>query len=139
MKGIFLTPDTGPFFPSNTDIQTKINVGRHRHSELLARHSTLQSARHSTLSIPSRHRTSQKILSRHLTLRLPFIGPYLKGLRLRCHLMKCVKKRNCMQMIWQAFGSLKKLVMHCWLVVTAPFVYLVMLCFISTGSASNNC
>ncbi len=40
MKGVFTTPDTGPYFPSDTDIQTKISVSRHRHSELSARHST---------------------------------------------------------------------------------------------------
>ena len=40
MKGVLPTPDTGPFFPSDTDIQTKINFSRHRHSESSARHST---------------------------------------------------------------------------------------------------
>ncbi len=75
MKGVFLTPDISPFFPSDTDIQTKINVIRHRHSELLARQATLRSARHTTLSLPSRRRTLWKILSRHPTLRPPFIGP----------------------------------------------------------------
>ncbi len=58
MKGVFLTPGTSPFFPSDTDIQTNVNVGRH-----------------STLSLPSWRRTLPKILSRHPTLRHPFIGP----------------------------------------------------------------
>ena len=38
MKGVFPTPDTCPFFPSDTDIQTKIKFSRHRQLELLARH-----------------------------------------------------------------------------------------------------
>ena len=71
MKGVFQTPDTSPFFPSDTDIQTSINVGQHRHSALLVRHSTLHSARHWTLSLSSRRRTLQKISSRHPTLRPP--------------------------------------------------------------------
>ncbi len=44
IKGVFPTPDTGPFFQSDTDIHPKISVARHWHSELSARHST--SARH---------------------------------------------------------------------------------------------
>ncbi len=40
MKGVLPTCDTGPFFPSDTDIQTEINFGRHQHSELSTRHST---------------------------------------------------------------------------------------------------
>ena len=47
--------DINPFFPSDTDIPTRNNVGRHRHSELVVRHLTLHSARHKTLSLSSRH------------------------------------------------------------------------------------
>ena len=36
MKGLLPTPNTGPFFPSNTAIQTEIKFGRHWHSELSA-------------------------------------------------------------------------------------------------------
>ena len=75
MKGVFPTLDTVSLFRADTDIQTKINVGRHRHSELPARHWTLHSARHWTLSLPSRCRTLRKISSRHPTLRPPFMGP----------------------------------------------------------------
>ncbi len=38
MKGVFRTSDTEPFFPTDTDIQPKINVTGHRHSDLVARH-----------------------------------------------------------------------------------------------------
>ncbi len=41
MKGVFPTPDTWSFFPSDTDIWPKINVAWHRHSELVTRHLTL--------------------------------------------------------------------------------------------------
>ncbi len=41
MKGVFPTPDNGPFFPSDTDIQPKLYVARHWHSELITRHLTL--------------------------------------------------------------------------------------------------
>ncbi len=49
LKGVFPTPDTGPFFPSDADIQPKINVARHRHSELVVRHLTLHFS--STLTV----------------------------------------------------------------------------------------
>ncbi len=73
MEGVFLTPMTEPFFPSDTDIQPKINVARHRHrhSDLVARHLTLHFSPTLTVSFPSRHRTSRKISSRRSTLRLP--------------------------------------------------------------------
>ncbi len=71
MKGVIPTPDTKQFFPSNTDIQLKINVARHGHSDLLARHSTLHSSPTLTVSSGSRRRTLRKILSRCPTLRPP--------------------------------------------------------------------
>ncbi len=57
MKGVFPTPDSWPLFPSDTDIQPKINVARHRHSELLTQHSTLHFRPTLTVSFPSRRRT----------------------------------------------------------------------------------
>ncbi len=75
MKGVFPTPDTGPFFSSDTDMQPKINVARHRHSELVTRHLTLHFSPTLTVSFPSRRRTLRKISSRRLTLRPPFMGP----------------------------------------------------------------
>ncbi len=75
MKGVFPTPDTEPFFPSDTDIQPKINVAQHRHSDLVARHLMLHFSLTLTVSSPSRRRTLRKISSRRPTLRPPFIGP----------------------------------------------------------------
>ena len=74
-KGVFLTPDTGPFFPSDTDIQPKINVARHRHSELVTRHLTLDFSPTPTVSYPIRRRTLRKISGRRQTLRPLFMGP----------------------------------------------------------------
>ncbi len=80
-KGVLRTPVTGPFFPSDTDIQTKINFGRHRHSKLSVRHSTPHFS--PTLSFPNRHQTLPNISSRHLTFRPPFTG--LKACRAPGH------------------------------------------------------
>ena len=71
MKGVFPTPNTGSFFPSDTDIQPKTNVGRHRHSELVTRHLTLHFSLTLTVSFPRRRRTLCKISSRRPTLRPP--------------------------------------------------------------------
>ncbi len=79
MKGVFRTPDNGPFFPSDTDIQPKINVARHRHSELVTRHLTLHFSPTLTVSFPSRHRTLRKISGRCRTLRSPGMGPDIEG------------------------------------------------------------
>ena len=69
MKGVFPTPDTGPFLPSDTDIEPKTNVARHRHSELVTRHFG---------TVPSRRRTLRcKISGRRSTLRPPFMGPHI--------------------------------------------------------------
>ncbi len=78
MKGVFLTPETGAFFPSDTDSQLQINVARHRHSELVSRHLTLHFSLTLTLTVsfPSRRRTLRKILGRRPTLRPPFMGPW---------------------------------------------------------------
>ena len=90
IKGVFPTPDTGPFFQSDTDIHTKISVGRHRiplkvccgtrilshgHSELSARHSTLHFTPTLTFLFPSWHWTFPKNSSRPPTFRPPFMGP----------------------------------------------------------------
>ncbi len=65
MEGVFPTPDTRPFFLSDTDIQLKINVARHRHSELATRHST--SARHwqSHYQVDARHYAKFQVDARH--------------------------------------------------------------------------
>ncbi len=73
MKGVFSTPDTSPC--SLSDIQTKINVGRHQHSELLARHSTLHSVRHWTHLFQIQRWTLPEIWSRHPTFRPSIIDP----------------------------------------------------------------
>ncbi len=65
MKGVFPTPDTGPFFSSDTDIQPKVNVVRHLHSESVTRHLTLHFRPTLTVSFPSRR----------LTFRPLFMGP----------------------------------------------------------------
>ncbi len=65
MKGVYPTPDTSPFFPSDTEIQTYINVGRHRHSGLLVRHSTLHSARHSHCQADAGHYRKFRVDTRH--------------------------------------------------------------------------
>ncbi len=74
MKGVFPTPDAGSFSPADTDIQTKINVGRHRHSELLARHWTLHSPAstrrpmdvgHSHCQVDARHCGKLRVDTRH--------------------------------------------------------------------------
>ncbi len=94
-KGVFPTPDTGPFFPSDTDIQHKINVGRHRHSELVARHLTLHFSLTLTVSFPSRRRTLSKISSRRRTLRPPFMGPLYvrRGLKKAAQIAGAAQKR----------------------------------------------
>ena len=74
-KGVFPTPDTVPFFPSDTDIHLKTNVARHRHSDLAPRHLTLHISPTLTVSFPSRHRTLRNILCRRPTLRPPTMGP----------------------------------------------------------------
>ena len=52
MNGVFPTPDTVPFFPSDTDIHPKTNVARHRHSHLVPRHLTPHFSPTLTLSFP---------------------------------------------------------------------------------------
>ena len=71
MKGVFPTLDTEPFFPSDTDIQPKINVARHQHSDLAARHLTPHFRPTLTVSFPSRRQTLCKISSRRPTLIPP--------------------------------------------------------------------
>ncbi len=61
MKGVFPTPNTEPFFPSDTDIQSKVNVAKHRHSDLVARHLTLHFRPTLTVSLPSQRRTLRNI------------------------------------------------------------------------------
>ncbi len=48
MKGVFPTPDTGPLFPYETDLETKICVDWHWHSLFASMYDTrhLTSARH---------------------------------------------------------------------------------------------
>ncbi len=63
-------------FPSgNQDIQPKIHVARHRHSELVTRHLTLHFSLTLTVSIPSRRLTLHEISCRRPTLRPRFMGP----------------------------------------------------------------
>ena len=77
MNRVFPTPNTGPFFPSDTDIQPKMYVPRHRHSELVTRHLTPHFSPTLTVSFTSRRQTLRKISSRHPTLRPPFMGPFV--------------------------------------------------------------
>ena len=60
IKGLFPTPNTGPFSLPDIDIQTKISVGRHRHSEWSAWYSTLNYSPTLTFLFPSWHRTFSK-------------------------------------------------------------------------------
>ncbi len=79
MKGVFPTPNTEPFFSSDTDIQPKVNVAWHWHSDLVARHLTLHFSLTLTVSFPMRRRTLRKNSSRCPTLGPPFMGPINAG------------------------------------------------------------